>query len=50
MVEYRAYEIFAILAVAVVVLVFLDQAFNYGHYSDAVWMLLRQIGRSFGFH
>ena len=41
-------RILASLAVAAVILFFLDQAFNYGHYSDAVLTLLRQIGRSFG--
>ena len=41
-------RILASLAVAAVILFFLDQAFNYGNYSDAVWTLLRQIGRSFG--
>jgi hypothetical protein len=42
-------RILASLAVAAVIVFFLDQAFNYGHYSDAISMLLRQIGHSFGF-
>jgi hypothetical protein len=42
-------RILASLAVAVVLLFFLDQAFNYGHYSDAVSLMLRQITRSSGF-
>jgi hypothetical protein len=41
--------ILASLAAAAVLLFFLDQAFNYGHYSDAVSLMLRQIARSFGF-
>ena len=46
--EVAPMKILATPAVAAVILFFLDQAFNYGHYSDAVLTLLRQIGRSFG--